>query len=69
MPLFYIPIPLTTEKLEGLKRLVAAPDFNIQIYVELDGNQDNQEHVVASLKEVLVQAIIAVDVRANGSKN
>lgn len=67
MALFVLAIPITTEKLMGLKRLVEAPDYNIEIYV--NGINDDGQLVIDSLREVLVQALIACDGVVNGTRN
>ncbi len=63
---FYLPIPITRATFMELRRLVEAPDFNIGII--LDGISDAQP-IIDSLKEVIVQAIIACDGAANGTRN
>ena len=67
MTLFYLPIPLSFERLKELHRLVEAPDFNIDIAI--DGLSGNAQPVIDSLREVIVQAIIACDGAVNGSRN
>jgi ribosomal protein S9 len=67
MPLFILAIPITTEKLMGLKRLGNSRDYNIEIYIS--GIGDEGQLVIDSLREVIVQAIIACDEDANGSRN
>ncbi len=51
----------------GLKRLGNSRDYNIEIYIS--GIGDEGQLVIDSLREVIVQAIIACDEDANGSRN